>query len=271
MSPEELAAVAAERAEMRREAAAEDRLPVATVEDVDAGGVPARLYAPAGARGALLYLHGGGFVLGDLVTHDGIARRLAARTGWAVLLVDYRLAPEHPWPAADDDTRASGGWLAGQGFERLAVIGDSAGAALALGEALRNPERYAAQVLVYPFVDPAGTTYDRRPGLALDLDVDRCASFWDLYLQGADASGDEALHVLDRESLAGLPPALLQLAEHDVLTPTGLLLAERLVADGVATEVVLYPGVQHGFWRRTDNDHGEAAVADVAAFLAAHP
>ena len=269
VSEEDLAAVAAERAEMRREAAAEAGQPVARIDDVDAGGVPARLYVPDGAAGALLYLHGGGFVLGDLVTHDGIARRLAARTGWAVLLVDYRLAPEHPWPAADEDAAAAGDWLAGQDFERLAVVGDSAGAALALGEVLRHPDRYAAQVLVYPFVDPSGATYDRSPEPALELDLDRCASFWDLYLQGADASGDEALHVLDGESLAGLPPALLQLAEHDVLTPTGRLLAERLEADGVTVEVVTYPGVQHGFWRRTDNDQGERAIADVAAFLAA--
>lgn len=268
VTEDDRAAVEADRAAGRAEAAHEPTVAVDRVEDVDAGGVPSRLYTPAGATDALLYVHGGGFVMGDLVTHDGIARRLAVATGMAVLLVDYRLAPEHAWPAAADDTWTAADWLADRGYERLAIAGDSAGATLALGEVLRHPGRYDAQVLVYPFVDPAGRTYDRELA-GVDLTLDRCAWFWRLYVQGADTSGDEAFHVLDRDSLAGLPRTLVQLAELDVLTPTGHVLADLLAGDGVPTEVVVYPRVPHGFWRRTDNDQGERAVADLARFLTA--
>lgn len=269
-SAEELSELALVRDDMRAEAAGEVKELVARVEDVDAGGVPARLYVPDDAPGALLYLHGGGFALGDLVSHDGIARRLAARTGWAVLMPDYRLSPEHAWPAADEDSAAAADWLVDQDFDRLAVIGDSAGAALALGEALRSPGRYAGQVLVYPFVDPSGASYDADLVVS-DLSMARCELFWRLYLQGADASADPALGVLDGGSLAELPPTLVQLAEHDLLTSTGRLLADRLRGDGVPTEVEVFPGVQHGFWRRTDNDQAEPALAGIAAFLAGLP
>ena len=262
----DLATIAADREASEAEARLEAKEPVARVEDVSAGGVPARLYVPDGADGVLLYLHGGGFALGDLVTHDGISRRLANRTGWAVLLVDYRRSPEHPWPAADQDAAAAADWLVGQDFARRAVLGDSAGAALALNEAIRRPERYAAQVLVYPFVDPTCASYDRQVEVA-DLDLARCELFWRLYLQGADASADPALNVLVRRSLVGLPPTLVQLAERDVLTAVGQRLADRLRSDGVPSVVEVHPGVEHGFWRRTDNDRSEPALATVAAFL----
>ena len=265
---EELSELALVRDAMRAEAAGEVKELVAHVEDVDAGGVRSRLYVPNGAPGAMLYLHGGGFALGDLVSHDGIARRLAARTGWAVLMPDYRRSPEHAWPAADDDSAAAAEWLAGEAFTRRVVVGDSAGAALALGEALRSPGRYAAQVLVYPFVDPSCATYDTSLS-ATDLPLARCEMFWRLYLQGADASADPALGVLDSDTLTELPPTLVQLAEHDVLTTTGRLLARRLEADGVPTTVEEFPGVQHGFWRRTDNDQAEPALAGIAAWLSA--
>lgn len=269
-SPEELAGILADREAGRVDGAAETKVEVARVEDVDAGGVPARLYVPDGARDAILYLHGGGFVLGDLVSHDGFARRLAARTGWAVLMPAYRLAPEHAWPAAADDSRAASDWLVSQDFRRLVVAGDSAGSALAIGEALRVPERWAGQIQVYPFVEPAGTTYDasRTDGVAeVLLPVERCDLFWRMYLQGAE--GDEALHVLDRDTLAGQPPALVHLAEIDVLTPTGEQYAARLRASGVPVEVVEFPGVQHGFWRKADNDQAAPALESVAGWLSA--
>lgn len=270
LSEADRAAIDEARAQGHADAAAEIPEPVDRVEDVDAGGVPARLYAPAGAAGALLYLHGGGFVFGDLVTHDSIARRLANRTGRSVLMPDYRRAPEHPYPAAVDDTAASAAWWAGQGHERLAVVGDSAGAALALGEVLRHPTTYDAQVLVYPFIDPSGDTYDRSLDNE-DLSLAACQWFWRLYLQGADVSGDHALNALERTSLAGLPRTLVQLAALDVLTPAGKLLADRLAADEVPTRVELFPAVGHGFWRRTDNDQSEPALGRVAEFLAERP
>ncbi len=267
---QELAGIEADRAAAHAEAAEESKVDIERVEDVDAGGVPARRYVPDEPAGALLYLHGGGFALGDLVTHDGFARRLADRTGWAVLMPDYRRSPEHAWPAAAEDAAAAADWLAGQagdqGHDRVAVVGDSAGSALAIGEVIRHPERYAGQVQVYPFVDPSAASYDH--GLTgADLPVERCDLFWRLYLQAADASADEALQVLDRGDLAGQPPALVQLAEHDVLTPTGHRYGERLAAAVVPVSVEVYPGVQHGFWRRTDNDQAGPALDRVAAFL----
>ena len=266
VDPADLAQVRAEREAARAEASAEPVVDVARVSDVDAGGVPARLYEPDHAPGVLLYLHGGGFVYGDLVTHDGFARRLAARTGWAVLLPDYRRAPEHPWPAAAEDAAAAADWLAGQGHPRLVAVGDSAGAAMALGEAMRHRQRYAGQVLVYPYIDPSAASYGRDvPGA--DFSSERAAWFWNLYLQGADSSTDDALHALARD-VSGLPPTLVQLAELDVLTSTGRRLAEHLARSGVAVTTTVYPGVQHGFWRHTDNDQGEPALDHVAAFLA---
>lgn len=272
-TPEELSALGAVRASMRAEAAAEVKELVARVEDVNADGVPARLYVPHDARAAMLYLHGGGFALGDLVSHDGIGRRLAARTGWAVLMPDYRRSPEHAWPAADEDSATAAEWLSGEDFDQLAVVGDSAGAALALGEALRSPGRYAAQVLVYPFLDPSCATYDAELDVT-DLSMAQAEMFWRLYLQGADATTDPALGVLERDdpddlaALADLPATLVQLAELDVLTAAGRLLVDRLRAAGVPTEAEEYPGVQHGFWRKTDNRQSEPALTAVAAFLA---
>lgn len=269
---EELAELEAARAEALTEARAEPKLAVDHVEDLEvagaAGAVPSRLYAQEGARDVLLYLHGGGFAMGDLTTHDGFARRLALRTGWVVLLPDYRRAPEHAWPAADQDAGAAADWLAAQGFDRSVIIGDSAGSALAIGEALRHPERYVGQVQVYPFIDPSGASYDR--GLPdAELSLDRCDLFWRLYLQGAHPSDDPALSVLDRaDDLAGQPPTLVQLAELDVLTPAGVRYAQLLADHGVPVRTVTYPGVPHGFWRHTDNDQAPRALDDVASFLA---
>lgn len=265
--PADLAEIRAEREAAHDEASRETLVEVARVDDVDAGGVPARLYQPDHPPGAMLLLHGGGFVYGDRVTHDGFARRLAARTGWTVLLPDYRRAPEHPWPAADEDTALAADWLAGLGHDRLIVVGDSAGAALALGEAMRHRRRYAGQVLVYPFIDPSTASYDGSlPGAEFSLE--QAEWFWDLYLQSADASADDALHALERD-VSGLPRTLVQLAGLDILTSTGRQLAEHLARSGVTVTTTVYPEVQHGFWRRTDNDRSEPALDEIAKFIAA--
>jgi len=156
-------------AEQRRlaleQAAAEPREDVGHVLDVDADGVPCRLYLPSAGPtgtlpGAIVFLHGGGFVFGDLDTHDAQSRRMANRAGLAVLAVDYRRPPEHRFPAAPDDVDTAAAWLVGNGpamgidISRLVALGDSAGGNLALVAALRNPNLFAATVLVYPFVDP---------------------------------------------------------------------------------------------------------------------
>ena len=160
------------RRAQRVAAAAEEHEPVDRVEDVDADGVPCRLFVPAGATAALVFLHGGGFAFGDLDTHDAQSRRLANRTGRAVLAVDYRRPPEHPFPAAPDDVDTALRWLerhaAGLSLDpaRTATVGDSAGGNLALVAALRNPDLVAACALVYPFVDAttSGASYAATDG-----------------------------------------------------------------------------------------------------------
>jgi acetyl esterase len=271
VSEEDLTEVAQTRASMEREALDEPREHVERVEDMWVAGVPCRLYVPEGAGGLQLYLHGGGFVYGDLDTHDAHCRRMARRTGWAVLAVHYRRAPEHPYPAAVEDVETVGVWLATGPAEvaglggRLVASGDSAGANLALGSALRHRSLFEAMVLVYPFVDPSGASYDAT--LPVDgWGIEDLAWFWKLYLQGGEASHADA-DPFGAAEFRGLPRTLLQLAELDVLSTTGRTLAKRLAGDGVAVETVSYPGVGHGFWRHDDNDQHEPALVDLARFL----
>lgn len=265
-SPEDLAEVAQIRAGILAEAAAEPKVEVASARDVDADGVPCRVFEPGRPVGTILYLHGGGFVFGTRETHDPIARRLAVTTGHVVVLVDYRLAPEASYPAAVDDSETALAWVLDQDLPApLVVAGDSAGANLALGLALAHPDAFAAQVLVYPFLDPPGDSYD--PSLASPgLDLEACARYWRLYLP-AGAGSEVRADPLRASSYVGLPRTLVQLAELDVLTPTGRLLVDRLRADGVPTQAQTLAGVPHGFWRRPEYPQSQAALDAAAAFL----
>lgn len=267
----EVIAGRAEAAEAAEAAAEEPKEPVAEVTDLDADGVPVRLYRPEGAWGTLLYLHGGGFVFGGLVTHDGFIRRLANRTGWAVLAVDYRLAPEHPYPAAVEDTETAAVWWAREaasfGLTGPTVpIGDSAGAVLAQGLTLRHRGEFRAQILVYPFLDPSCASYDQAID-APDLDLEACRWFWAMYVADPAQTAEVDLDPFQAPSYAGQPNTFVQFAETDVLVPTGRALIERLRGDGVMVIERTYPGVGHGYWRRTDNDQAEPSLRDIAAFL----
>jgi acetyl esterase/lipase len=265
--------IGARRAEARREAAAESREPVDLVEDVDASGVPARLYRPAGAERSLLFLHGGGFVFGDLDTHDAQSRRLANRTGSAVLAVDYRRPPEHRFPAAPDDADAALHWLLdrapslGLDRARVVAVGDSAGGNLALVAALRNPGALVATVLVYPFLDPAtaAASYAWSDG---GLSRDEAAWYWRQYAHGSEDLTDPDLAPALSTRLGACPPTLVQVAEHDVLVEEDLDLARRLADAGVPVEVRSYRGMVHGFWRHPALfDAAAEALDDIAAFL----
>jgi len=272
VTEEDRAEVAQTRADAAAEAAVEPRESIAEIRDVDAAVVSCRLYAPTTPRGLLLYFHGGGFVYGDLETHDAHCRRTVNRSGWAVLAVHYRRAPEHPFPAAVEDATAVGDWVASRRGDLVGdvphvVAGDSAGANLALTVALAHPDAFAGQLLVYPFLDPSCDTYDREIRDA-DFPVEALAWFWRMYLPGDEMADDLRADPLLASSYAGLPAALVQLAELDVLTPTGRLLADRMAGDEVPVDVVVYPGVGHGFWRHDDNDQHDPAQRDVAAFLA---
>jgi len=270
--------IAEQRRLAREQAAAEPREDVGHVIDVDADGVPCRLYLPSAGPtgtlpGAIVFLHGGGFVFGDLDTHDAQSRRLANRTGLAVLAVDYRRPPEHKFPAAPDDVDTAAAWLVGNGpamgvdVSRLVALGDSAGGNLALVAALRNPNLFAATVLVYPFVDPKlrFESYRREAG---GLGAAEAGWYWEQYAgSGADLD-DPDLAPIESDTLGTLPPTLVVAAEHDPLVDENVELARRMETAGVTVAVSTYPGMVHGFWRHPEQfDAAGESLAEIAAYL----
>jgi len=266
----------ADREVARLEAAAQPREEVAWVEDLDASGVPARLYVPAGAddrdpwaRGVIVHVHGGGFVFHGVETHDAPARRLANRTGRTVLSVDYRLAPEHPFPAAVHDVDHAIAWAASQ-TRTVVVHGDSAGGNLALVGALRNPGLVSAVVLVYPFLDPSSSTSSAQVD-GWSWDRDEAQWYWSQYLDlGADpelARHPDAAPALSPR-LAELPPTLVLTAAEDIVRDEGEELAARLTGLGVRVDAHRVLGVPHGFWRLPAHlAQGNLAMRTAAAFL----
>ena len=222
-----------------------------------------RVYRPRGAAGALpvtLYFHGGGFVLGDLEAYDAVCRQLCADSGVMVVSAAYRLAPEHPYPAAVEDCFAALGWVAEaiRGFggdpTRLAVAGDSAGAALAATTALMARDAggpaIAFQLLVYP---PAagghdGTYPSRERHAAGPTLTRRTMDYFSRHYFGPTAKAPDWRGApLLAPSLADLPPTLLVLAAHDALRDEAMAYGEALGAAGNAVTVVEYHGLAHGF------------------------
>lgn len=249
---------------------------IRSVVNVDAGGVPARLYRDAGhdAAPVVLFAHGGGWVMGAVETHDGWCRHLAAGSGWAVLSVDYRLAPEHPYPAALDDLTAALGWLRGPGATaydldpgRIAVAGDSVGGHLAAVTARRARDagiRLAGQLLICPVIDPAA---DYPPLDEYGLDREEMRFFWDAY---APAGVDRSRPDLDplRADLTGLPPAVVITAELDLLAAEGERYAAGLLAAGVPVTSTRYQGLIHNFPRKLALfDAAHLALAQLTAAL----
>jgi acetyl esterase len=230
---------------------------VGSVEDLTVPGAegdrPARLYRPAtdGPHPTVVYLHGGGFVIGDLETHDQTCRRLCVDVDAVVLSVDYRLAPEHPFPAGVEDAVAATRWAAEQklgGDARLAVAGDSAGGNFAAVVAQAVPELLTAQLLIYPTTDPFGDYPSRQENESgYSLEVAEMLWFHEHYTGGADiAPDDPRFSPLRAESLAGQPPAVVAVAEFDPLRDEGVAYAERLRADGVPVDLASYDGMIHG-------------------------
>jgi acetyl esterase len=229
--------------------------PVASVRDDRIAGVPVRRYDPSpdAALPTLVYLHGGGWVIGSLDTHDSACRALAARTPCRVISVSYRLAPEHPFPAGLDDGWAVLRTVAASEPGPVAVGGDSSGGNLAAVLALRARDagiRLALQVLIYPVTDADLQTRSYREyasghGMsAADMEW-----FWQNYLGDRDRFHPEAAP-LRQQSLAGVAPAFVELSEYDVLHDEGLAYANRLAEEGVPVEVVEQAGMLHGFIRQ---------------------
>ena len=238
---------------------------VEAVEDVDAGGVPARVYRPAGAGPfpVAMMFHGGGWVIGDLATADGQSREVCRGAGVVVVSVDYRLAPEHRFPAAAEDCYAATAWAArnagrfGGDGARLAVAGDSAGGNLAAVVALMARDRHgppiAFQLLVYPVVDgvyfETASYRDNADGYLLTAAAMQW--FWNHYAPDAAERRNPHASPLLADSHAGLPPALVMTAEFDPLRDEGEAYAAKLAAAGVQAKHVRYDGFIHGFFSHT--------------------
>jgi len=229
-----------------------------------AGSLRVRIYAPAGVGAheglpGLVYFHGGGLVAGSLETHDGICRALAAASRCRLLSVDYRLAPEHSFPAAIDDGLAATWWVATHAAElgldpdRLGVCGDSAGATLAAvvcqsAAALGQP-RLACQFLLCPIMDYAAES-DSRRSLAQGYLIDRATLEHDLrhYLGPEADRADPRVSPLRAPGVMNLPPTVIHTAEFDPLRDEGAAYAERLRAAGVKITYRCHPGMIHLFY-----------------------
>ena len=243
-----------------------------------AGDIPIRIYASStdSALPTIAFFHGGGWVLSSVDGHDSLARRLAARTGALVVSVEYRLAPEHPFPAPHDDCWAATKWLAehaasiGGDPTRLSVAGDSAGGNLAAGVALRARDeglKLTYQLLIYPCIDDRQT----RPSMTENatgyfLSAADMAWFWDQFVPAEHRQNPYAVpaHATD---LSGLAPAHIQTAEYDPLRDEGEEWAARLNDAGVPATVTRFNGAVHGFVARWEQMAGALAAHDEFASI----
>jgi acetyl esterase len=264
--------------EESNEAESGPALPLPVVVDVDADGVPCRLYAKTFGGPVLVYAHGGGWCYGSIETVDRFCRRVADRSGCAVLSVGYRLAPEHVFPAALDDVETVLRYLRKEGSglgvdpSRLAIGGDSAGGQIATVVSRRQRDAATPldyQVLIYPVIDPmvASESYDELGEYGLDRASMKLA--WETYVPepAQRFSPDVAPLAAD---LTGMPPTLVITAEYDVLRDEGADYADALIAAGVPVVHVRYAGMNHGFARKLAViDAARAATDQVAAALRA--
>jgi acetyl esterase len=248
---------------------------IACVEDIELAGVPARRYLPEEpVPGTLVWFHGGGFVVGGGVAlHDPICKTLAKVTSLEVVSVDYRLAPEHPFPAGLDDAYAAFEAVADDRPDAPIVVGgDSSGGnfAAVVCQLARDRGRteIALQVLVVPVTDCGLDTGSYRAFGDVGLPLGRAdmAWFWDHYIADPAARSDPRASPLRAGDLGGLPPAFIVLAGADVLHDEGLAYAERLTAAGVEVEVLRFEDMHHGFFVMTGIlDRADEAIAKVAA------
>jgi acetyl esterase len=240
-----------------------------------AGTVAARRYRPAGAEApapGFVFFHGGGFVLGDLDSHDGVCRELAGSADAVVVSVDYRLAPEHPYPAPVEDAVDATAWVAAQSSalgidgDRLGVIGDSAGgglaAAAALDAQLRGGPALALQVLVYPKLDFVGdhpSHHETATGLSVPPEM--AALFDQSYIPDESRRAEPLASPLLAPDLSGLPRALVVAAEQDTLRDEGEAYGRRLAEAGVEVATMRAVGLGHGFLSMAAFDPGAALFA----------
>lgn len=258
---------------------------VASVTDAaasgPAGSIPVRIYRPRDGEvlPVVLYFHGGGWVIGSLDTHDNTCRRLAMAADCVVVSVDYRLAPEHPYPAAVEDCFATLRWICDNAAAlrldgaRVAVAGDSAGGNLAAVVAQMARDHggpsLCFQLLIYPATDSAcdsASMVENAEGYFLTRDGMRW--FWENYLGKPAAARAPYNSPLHAEDLSGLPPAYVITAEYDPLRDEGEAYARRLSESGVSVRTRRYEGMIHGFVSMAGMlSQGAEAVRDAAALL----
>lgn len=249
------------------------------IRDVQAGTILCRLYRPSADTnlGLLVFFHGGGWVIGDLNSHDGVCRSLANKSGHAVLSVDYRLAPEHTFPAAFDDCLAAVKWASenaqalGIDNSRMAVGGDSAGGNLAAAVALAEIVPLKFQMLIYPAVDmsmesPSINENANAPILTKSV----MAWFVDHYMGSEGDRGSIAASPMlaSDEQLKRMPPAIVITAQFDPLRDEGEAYGKRLVENGVSATITRYNGAFHGFFNMiTILDDAQSAHAQASTLL----
>ena len=250
------------------------------------GKIRFRRYRPqGGATGplpTLIYYHGGGFVIGNIETHDSTCRRLANKSRCQVISIDYRLSPEHPFPAPIDDGVAAFRHIRdnaasfGADAKRLAVGGDSAGGAIAavVCQVLRDSGQQgpAFQMLIYPATDSSKQSASRvafAEGYFLTKDL--MDWFWKAYVPAGSDLADLRLSPLLAKDFTGLPPAFVLTAGYDPLRDEGRAYAERLIEAGIKTTYANYPGTIHGFFSLTRFlSQGLKANDEAAAVMGAH-
>jgi acetyl esterase len=246
-----------------------------------AGDIPIRLYYPEGDAPfpVVVYYHGGGWVIGDLDTHHAFCHALAKTSGSLVVSVDYRLAPEHRYPAAVEDAYAAAKWVAENAGsvqadpDRFAVAGDSAGGHLAAVVSLmardRKGPRIDLQVLIYPITDYNFDTPSYiENGEDYNLSRDLMMWFWNQFINDASEADDPYVSPLRSQDLSNLPPALILTAGYDPLRDEGEAYARRLQEAGVPVTLTPYPGMIHAFIRMTAVlDKANEALEEVAGTL----
>lgn len=244
---------------------ANTRAPMHQVTDAEADGVGVRIYRPGPGENlpCLVYYHGGGWVIGDLETHDNVCRNLARDANCVVVAVDYRLAPEHPFPAPLDDCYTAAKWVAanagklGIDANRIAHGGDSAGGNLTACVSLKIKQEggpaLVHQLMVYPVTDAAldtGSYAANAEGYLLTRDS--MAWFFDHYLGEKADRLDPYISPIRARDLSGLPSATIITAEFDPLRDEGEAFGDKLKAAGVDTLVQRFDGMIHGFFSMTD-------------------
>lgn len=248
-----------------------------SVEPVSAKGVPAEWVAAPGASGSvILYLHGGGYVIGSIATHRDIAGRISRASGARVLLAGYRLGPEHPFPAAVEDAVACYRWLRSEGFAagNISIAGDSAGGGLTMATllALRDAgdELPACGVCLSPWVDLtlSGASMTERDALDPMVHADMLGMMANLYLNGADPR--QALASPIFADLTGLPPLLIQVGTAETLFDDSARLAELAGQAGVPVTFETWDDMIHVFQTFSILPEAQRAVARIGEFVRSH-